>query len=331
MTFQMLWKIVLLLLFTLSLSCVANAGSAAWETARFPNAKWVGMEHTEKNMRWDRRTIKYSFSDPASRETLSTWVQTAMDLWYASGLPETFKVEEIDRRDCQRDGLNCLIITRSFMELSTPIGKKPHPDFHSLVARWTTETSVGMLDTGANFAHELGHAFGLYHESHNPHFWAAGGNLWNNYELNCPNFQGYDELSDELSFEMMWGEHGACEDGCTARRHKFRAAEVLPCLDDNIIKPGSGVTTDLDVDWSSIMTTPSYIGNGRNPLEDNTHYTVVRSLGNRRIDPTFAPTTFDVQGLITMYEEPYLTPRPILHNDPRSSAYGIFQRSAPGC
>ncbi|PLN80403.1 hypothetical protein BDW42DRAFT_201286 [Aspergillus taichungensis] len=331
MAARMLWKIAFLLLLALSLSCVVDAGSATWETARPKGGKWVGQDHIEEDMRWPERTVRYAYSDPSSRDDLNTWVRIGLDLWYANGLPESFKMVEVDRRECRRDGNNCLTITRSFKELSTPIGKQIPQSFHTLMAQWTTDSSIGMLEPGANIAHEIGHVFGLYHESHNPSFWKTGGNPWDNFELYCENFEGFEGLSDRFSFGMIWGARGLCKDGCVARRFKFRAAEVLPCKDDNALTPISGITTDADVDWSSIMMTPSYIGTGRDPREDDDRPTLRRALGKRYIRPNYAPTPSDVEGLKTLYEAPYMAPRPRLHNDPRSPAYGLFQRSAPGC
>lgn len=92
-----------------------------------------------------------------------------MAVWWEAGLSESFfKIKEVSKSDCQKDRANVLLIKCSDQGgLSMAVGKapaNPQQGFDGPEAVLSLREDIGMLDAIANIAHELGHAWGLYHE-----------------------------------------------------------------------------------------------------------------------------------------------------------------------
>lgn len=124
-------------------------------------------------------------------------------------------------------------------------------------------TTVGMLNPVSNYAHELGHAWGLYHEHQNPNFWkgvdfAEDGEVFGpgNNNWRCSNLKDYSTYVTGLVVQDPLGQTTInrarlCSNYAWASQRGFSAADYLPYPSQmGISQPGK---SSGDVDWTSLM------------------------------------------------------------------------------
>jgi hypothetical protein len=116
----------------------------------------------------------------------------------------------------------------------------------------------GMEDPIANFAHEIGHAFGLMREHQRSELWSThygGGGMTNKFIFNCQNLADYEEKVAPLQ-ENVQGL--VCMQRGSALEAHFSAHEFLPILSPSIRGGSSGGNPDMDIQF--IMMYPSNAG-----------------------------------------------------------------------
>ena len=242
-------------------------------TAYTLEKRWVGVHSGSGDADtrlWPGKTIKYCFDNDDAKSRLFEDLKDGVERWYASGLPEDFKFVEVGATACTSDRNNVLLIKysapgtgpgQSVMATSpalpplSGIGQGP-------TMTLTDDETMGMLDKVANYAHELGHAWGLHHEHQNPFYWEQAyghqnGHLFGANNFNCANLKDYataqQKITDRINnypgglggvlFERHYQE--VCQVRAVARQYQFSATDYLPfpLADLNL-----GDTTGNDID-----------------------------------------------------------------------------------
>lgn len=323
-----------------------EAGSRAWEgfghvpgtgkAASSLRRRWVTINPSATLGLWPRGTIKYCFESDATKAKLLYHLQAGRDLWYQNGLREAdFRLTEVSEAACQNDRANVLLIKHNDRgQLSATPGLPQldanNPDDEGPVMNLSDRDDIGMLNIAANFAHELGHVWGLLHEHQNPAFWGipygAGQQL---FDFNCENLKDYAEKSAGLSAE---DRVRLCQERAFAAEKKFSAAEYLPI--NNVRKPTRAVAKDSDIDLQSIMLYPSGAGGaGTATSADNDQRAPILLLASdgSRLPINTRPSLKDVEAIQLLYSIDWPTTRPSLISEPsnpkRSKFSKLFKRS----
>jgi hypothetical protein len=197
--------------------------------------------------------------------------------------------------------------------------------------RLSDSTSVGMLEVIPNYAHEMGHAWGLLHEHQNPAWWTdpyTGGQA-QIFDFNCQNLKdqadAFARNTDPAVQTLL------CTDRDSALDLKFSASEYLPYR-ANVRGPRPFMATDADVDWESIMLYPSGAGalGTASPGNDQRLPILVRHSDGSPIGINLKPSLKDVEALKALYAIDWPVTRPALVNEPsnpKSSKFrNIFRR-----
>lgn len=244
-------------------------------------------------MPWPNRQIRYCFVDDEAEEALNDLIVAAHDIWLRKGLGSEFTISKVGRAECTGDhrfdtlmvywsGDNGMMATfEGLPNADSIIRNSENPEVRPKMIL-TTSVRMGMLNQEQNFAHELGHAWGLYHEHQNPAFWskgtiknALGGTVFgpeNNGNWRCENLKDYQARlgggglvvqnpnnPNNGGFGPRIGVEELCRDYDFARKGQFSARDYLPMPKAMGIATSSGMGVD-DVDWSSIMIYPSGAG-----------------------------------------------------------------------
>lgn len=232
---------------------------------------------TESKMIWPNRQLRLCFANDQARAALKDLIIAAHDAWLRRGLGSEFTVVEAGDNECADKRFDTLMVEWSGTNgrMATYVGlpgegnilrQSNDPDKRPKMVL-TTSTSMGMLNQEANVAHELGHAWGLYHEHQNPAFWSRGaisngqgGTVFgpeNGGNWRCENLLDYQDRvaggglvvqkpgqyqSDIIGVDML------CKDLSFAQRGRFSAADYLPQPRDSGIATPTG-----QIDWLSIM------------------------------------------------------------------------------
>jgi len=318
------------------------AGSSIWQPALVPR------HHTALNRRyyyarkdkagtpanrdpWANRVIRYCFSPDqetqAAKSRLKKYLKDARKIWIAKGLDEGFRIEEVNDNTCtsQRNDVLMVRYTGLTGGMATFVG---FPD-SSIVMQpdqgasmmLTDRIDMGLLDVVANFAHELGHAWGLYHEHQNPKFWsgvdgADAGTVWgpnNPGGWNCVNLKDYASVVTGLVVQTGNGGNRnlnrdrLCSNQGVAAAARFSASDYLPM-------PGMGTAHSdghgaNEVDWQSIMIYPSGAGGIETkpgqPVtpEDDHRAPILLQPGGARIPINLFPSALDIAALNGLYSD----------------------------
>lgn len=332
----------------LALSLCVHGGHWSWE----PSGRPIGREngtftleeraltfqpHSDGARVWPDATIKYCFVNDAAKQRLLYDLEAARDLWYASGLPEEkFKLVEVSQAECQSNRANVLLISYNNQgTLGTTAGLQPldatNPNPRGPTMRLSDSTSVGMLEVIPNYAHEMGHAWGLLHEHQNPAFWMppyVSGQA-QIFDFNCQNLRDHVDAFGRNTDPA--DQTKLCRDRKFAFDRRFSASEYLPYR-ANVIGPRPFMATDADVDWESIMLYPSGAGGlgTASPGNDQRLPILVRHSDGSPIGINLKPSLKDVEGLKALYAFDWPVIRPPLVNEPsnpKSSKFrNIFRR-----
>lgn len=266
---------------------------------------------------WPDKTIRYCFADAEAKGKLYEPIKGAMDIWHTAGLPSNFKMEEVSDTDCRKNRDNVLLVSYDLprakggkSKMTTSPGKTFKPSM-----MLTDDETIGMLSFASNVVHELGHAWGLFHEQQNPNFWpesygGTGGTTFSLINWVCENLMDYEDALAKIQKtidedpsglgDVVYGgdKKKICTNRDVARRWGFSAVEYLPLLKTTEdFTPGT--TDDDDVDWDSIMLYPS--GAGGKADGSGKRKPVLKKPNGDDIDINTEPSQRDVKALITLY------------------------------
>lgn len=292
--------------------------------------RWFTIQPRENGVRvWPDATIKYCFETNEAKERLLYNLEAARDRWYQNGLPEEkFQLTEVSAAECSSNRANILLIRYNDQgRLSTTPGLPPLdanvPSYKGPTMDLSDREDVGMLEVIANYAHELGHAWGLLHEHQNPSFWSApyGPGQSQIFRFNCQNLKDYQELVGRLPDDRTQ----LCEDRAFAAEQRFSAAEYLPI---NLGRgPQIAIASDDDVDWASIMIYPSGAGatGSASPGNDQRSPILVRASDGSSIPINLHPSRKDIEGIQLLYSIDWPTTRPVLISEPANPKSSKFR------
>ncbi|KFY10846.1 hypothetical protein V491_07447 [Pseudogymnoascus sp. VKM F-3775] len=262
---------------------------------------------------WPDAVIKYCFESDATKEKYFDDLIEARNLWYRANLPEEFGFEPMDDatcRDVAKRGQFLMI--HDSQGLATTVGIPVSQAKSTTLKRGPTmnltdSLEIGLLNRVANYAHEMGHAWGLHHEHQNPAYWGepyseGGGTIFGEGNWNCEKLKDYEGMAQRIRNEEE-AEHFAnlrIREACTSRvdagAEGFSAYNYLPIVSDPIL------ANQKEIDWDSIMIYPS--GAGGTPSDgsgtDNRSPILLKPDGSR-IPINLKPSIEDVKGLRKLY------------------------------
>ncbi|KAJ5933737.1 hypothetical protein N7454_006066 [Penicillium verhagenii] len=248
--------------------------------ARTPSSSW-----------WPKSTIKYCYENDAAGTALDDDLRSAWDIWIQAGLPNRFVFKQGSASDCAASNVNNVLTVKlaASAELSTSLGKT-NPS-HMIL---NPSTDIGMENAVWNYAHEIGHAWGLMHEHQRPDQWAkslyGGSQSENKFIWNCKNLADYESAmaSDDIS---EFSADKLCQSRASAAQVGFSASQYLPVTAQQMEFSGT-------VDYKSIMMYPSIAGGiGAGP----SRATVYTLKDGTAIGFNNVPTANDIDNLISMY------------------------------
>ncbi|KAG7286883.1 hypothetical protein NEMBOFW57_009201 [Staphylotrichum longicolle] len=166
---------------------------------------------------------------------------------------------------------------------------------------------IGMMNVVANYAHEMGHVWGLHHEHQNPKWWTTPFSdterdkiYFSEANFHCENLAdfadhmvGYSPTGPE-AWRYTNERNSLCRKHAYAERSKFAGGiNYLPMDSEGMIDGDKS-----EPDWDSIMLYPSNAG-GR--TVGGVKQNVITKPNGDLIQPNSKPSQQDVKGLKKMY------------------------------
>ena len=322
----------------------AHAGSHLWEAPLARRGSNGTMEIEKRaisfqpsggkdgHYTWPDKKIKYCYADSVARDRLRGPLEQAMQTTWGLLLDYGFSYEEVSLSKCDKDRINHLKVHYNDRgKMSTSVGKQPvdeqwnreNPNnkVEGPTMHLSTLESIGMLDLVANVAHELGHAWGLYHEHQNPNFWVTNvedqfpegdGPIWGSFygddpifkpsAFNCKALTDYEDAlarARELAAESE--EYaGIVRTFCSSQAHaskvQFSAKDWLP------MSQGVPVIADDQFDENSIMLYPSGAGGVRPGNNPDGRQNVLTRADGTLLPANVVPSPMDFERLRVLYE-----------------------------
>ena len=302
-----------------------DAGNRSWEpnieSHRNSTLTWkraVGVVPGEGSAAvhlWPSKTLTYAFADSNSATKLRAIFTNAQNLWNDL-ITDGFKYNEIKLDKCKKMRANCLMIYyndlgRLSSTVAVPALDANDKDYEGPTMHLSDSSSVGNLDPNVNAAHELGHAWGLYHEHQAKQWWLTSpedgrpgttwppfrGSILHTNRFHCENLKDYDEALQRVQAVNFneFDRASLCTSRKTAAKYKFSAMEWLPILD-------TPLSVDAEFDENSLMLYPSGAGavGDAGPDADNRRPIMTYADG-RPIPIKKGPSPADFAKLISLY------------------------------
>ncbi|KAK4096331.1 hypothetical protein N658DRAFT_480834 [Parathielavia hyrcaniae] len=361
---------------------VDAAGYAIRTVATFNNAsdrglskRWLavspgqGMQPTRL---WPDKTISYCFDSVESRDAIFDPLELAIQSWHAAGLSRmVYNYLEVAEpgtactNNPQRDKILVISHNRNGY-LATSLAMPPidaeDPNDRGPTMQLSVDATIGQLNIVANFAHEVGHAWGLLHEHQNPKFWTApyymeaspdfAGTVFGTH-FDCSALRDYHLVIQRIEDAFREEDNALAQanqvkrDVCTrqsaASFWKFSAADWLPVPAN--YRHHKDIphlnADDSHVDWDSIMLYPSGaggVGSARAPTgpdENPDAYdqrlpVLRRNSDGEKIRTNAVPSAGDVAGIRALYESVNAREneggRFVLPNDKKHSRWPEFMK-----
>ncbi|KAK3935546.1 hypothetical protein QBC46DRAFT_397358 [Diplogelasinospora grovesii] len=230
--------------------------------------------------------------DINTRQTIEDALVSAWGLWVAEGV-RGLVFEPGSQEECQAGESNTyLSVTISETSMATTLGMGGAGGRMMLVM----DENFGLGDRVANFAHEIGHAWGLVHEHQRPDVWTAdyGGTATSNtFTFNCQNLKDYQSTLSTNGYTP--GSQPAIQMCLTlsaaGTAHFGGGLNYLP------YEQGSVVTTSK-FDEKSIML---YASNTGGIVDAGNRRDVYTFANGGQVGPNRVPSQVDVENLQTLY------------------------------
>ncbi|KAM0187754.1 hypothetical protein ACHAPA_011117 [Fusarium lateritium] len=325
-----------------------HAGSSIWEVNTASLSKRAISIHPGRGngavRRWPDKTLTYAFANREAEDKLTGIFAGANEMW--GELRENgngFKYTKIGIKDCEKKRAECLVINYNDKGyLSTTVGVQPvdkNNGYFGPVMHLSDKEHVGNLDATVNAAHELGHAWGLWHEHQNPNFWHTSefnergwishfhGEIFETKDYKCENFNDYEEshermikynqgLKDEDKANAISVE-SLCRSPATARKFRFSAMEWAP-------QANVGREPDSSYDAASLMLYPSGAGGkGDARRGSDNRLPILTYPDGLPISLREGPSPKDVSKLLDIYGRE-LMDKPVLLSDKANPQRGFF-------
>lgn len=250
--------------------------------------RWARVPESSSHW-WPSASILYCYVDDNAEATLDNDLRSAWDIWIQAGVPSRFVFKQGTDDDCAASNAENVLTVSLDTEakLKTSLGKVDGGSKMIL----NPSTLIGMENPIWNYAHEIGHAWGLMHEHQRPDQWDTnhGGKASENkFKWYCANLDDYDTKTADLNEASI---NTVCTKRGSAAVLNFSALDYLPVGDRQMENSGT-------VDYDSIMMYPSVAGGTRTASGRETVYTLAdgTAIGYNNV-----PTVNDVDNLIAMY------------------------------
>ncbi|OAA80521.1 Metallopeptidase, catalytic domain protein [Akanthomyces lecanii RCEF 1005] len=307
-------------------------GSVSSGHTGYIGKRWIGNPNSPSHdfpyKLWENGNIDVCFEDKShthkgtSKTTeaiLKDDLTAARELWRNVGLDNKdnhFAFEFRDRAWCdshrRNDYLEIAYAGEGVRKMATSPGQviktsdTPTDGEAGSTSILSDLTTMGMKNVVSNYAHEMGHAWGLFHEHQNPMFWSSdyssferdkaffGKDNWNcknllDYEAAVARVDANDKLQD---YEKPKHKEWLCTKRSIALTYDFSGHDYLP------IEHAKWEQGRKEPDYDSIMIYPSDCG-----AKPGTKILLQKPSG-KDIDPVYKPTKNDVKGLKTLYSMP---------------------------
>lgn len=282
----------------------------------------------------------------STRAILYDQLITARELWRAEGLDDKngnfqFIILDDDDARCEPNQRSTTLLIiyagEGVLSMSTTVGidrpraaPGPGVPLKKLGPSMTLSDSreMGMGNVVANYAHEMGHAWGLHHEHQNPKWWDwtfsrtnRDKYFFSEENFKCENLADFDKAMERVAhlepLDRLKYRNDICRSRTEAMAVDFAGGlNYLPVDSQGTIDGGKD-----QPDWDSIMLYPSNTGG---KIVDGVKQKVLFKIGGADITPNFKPSKNDVKGLRAMYGIKGPSWSGKLLNDVGSSLKGTF-------
>ncbi|KAF5614763.1 zinc-dependent metalloprotease [Fusarium sp. NRRL 52700] len=346
------------ILLPLLVSC-AQAGSHFWEASHATpertdgvlSKRAVSIKASDKSdnagaHRWPEKTISYAYSTDEAEEKLEAIFEDAKGLWNQL-IVNGFKYKKLKLSKCKARRSECLMIHYNDQDkLRTTVGLRPlDEDFEGPSMHLSDKLDVGNLNRASNAAHELGNAWGLWHEHQVPEWWgqSTADEYWGGFltgtelmtgDYHCENLKDYEEALDRMAEDQGLNSreelpktevNKLCRLQATAEKYRFNALDWVPSWK-------GGMDRDKRFDRNSLMLYPSGAGGkvevifgATNEDYKDERLPVLTFPGGERIPTRERPTGQDIEKLIWLYGTDYVGVSR-LHNDGSSMFKGLIKK-----